>query len=103
MSKKTQSTLLLLLTSIIWGSSFIIMKNAVDFLTPSLLLMVRFSLASLFLTLMFYNKVKTLKKEYILGGILTGFILGSDFTSSLLIVTITCSILYLLSLILVGC
>ena len=75
MSKTTQSTLLLLLTSIIWGSSFIVMKNAVDFLTPSLLLMIRFSLASLFLTIMFFNNVKTIKKEIIFGGLMTGFIL----------------------------
>ncbi len=75
MNKVTLSTLLLLTTSIIWGSSFIVMKNAVDFLTPSLLLMIRFSLASLILTVMFFSKVKTIKKEHVLGGILTGFIL----------------------------
>lgn len=75
MNKTTQSTLLLLTTSIIWGSSFIVMKNAVDFLTPALLLMVRFSLASLFLTIMFYNKVKVIKREKIFGGIITGFLL----------------------------
>ena len=75
MDKKTQSTLLLLTTSIIWGSSFIVMKNAVDFLTPATLLMVRFSLAALFLTIMFFNKVKTIRKDQIIGGILTGFVL----------------------------
>lgn len=51
------------------------MKNAVDFLTPSVLLMIRFLLASLFLTIMFYSKLITTKKEHILGGILTGFVL----------------------------
>ena len=75
MNKVTLSTILLLTTSLIWGSSFIVMKNAVDFLTPALLLMVRFSLASLFLTIMFHKKVKSVKKDKIPGGILTGFLL----------------------------
>lgn len=66
---------MLLSAAIIWGSSFIIMKNAVDFLTPALLLSIRFILASIFLSILFFKELKKYPKNKILGGILTGFCL----------------------------
>lgn len=64
--------IMLLSAALIWGSSFIIMKNAVDFLTASTLLFVRFSLASLFLTFIYYKKLKDYPKDRIFGGLITG-------------------------------
>ncbi len=72
MSKKIQGTLLLMIAALIWGSSFIVMKSATDFLTPAVLLFIRFSLASVFLFILFFNKIKTFPKENIIGGLLTG-------------------------------
>lgn len=72
MSKKIQGTLLLMIAALIWGSSFIVMKSATDFLTPAVLLLIRFSLASVFLLVLFFNKVKIFPKEKIVGGLLTG-------------------------------
>ena len=37
-SNKIKGSLLLVLAAMIWGSSFIVMKSAVDFLTPNVLL-----------------------------------------------------------------
>lgn len=54
--KELKGPLLLLCAAFIWGSSFIVMKNAVDFLTPAVLLFVRFSMASLILSFMFFKK-----------------------------------------------
>lgn len=71
--KKIIGPLMLFSASIIWGSSFVVMKNTVDFFTPSCLLFVRFALASLFLTIMFYKKIKTYPKDRIFGGLITGF------------------------------
>lgn len=72
MTKKTQGSLLLFVASIIWGSSFIFMKNAVDFLTPSVLLLIRFGLAAIFLAIIFFKKVIAFPKDKIVGGLLTG-------------------------------
>ena len=47
-SDKFKGSFLLLLAALIWGSSFIVMKSAVDFLTPNVLLFVRFTLATLY-------------------------------------------------------
>lgn len=63
---------MLLSAALIWGSSFIIMKNAVDFLTPATLLSVRFILASIFLYILFNKQVKATQKKHIYKGLITG-------------------------------
>lgn len=72
MSQKMKGGLLLLIAAMIWGSSFIVMKSAVDFLTPAVLLLVRFTLAAIFLSILFFKKIKTFPKQKIIGGLLTG-------------------------------
>ncbi len=72
MNKSIKGPLLLFTAALIWGSSFIVMKNAVDFLTPAVLLFVRFSLASIFLIILFFKKVITFPRQKIWGGLLTG-------------------------------
>lgn len=72
MRKNIQGSLLLLLAALIWGSSFIVMKSAVDFLTPAVLLFLRFSLAAILLSLLFIKKIKTLNFQQIKGGLITG-------------------------------
>lgn len=75
MSKNLKGSILLLIAALIWGSSFIVMKSAVDFLTPAVLLLVRFTLASFFLCILFFKKIKEMTKIDMLGGMLTGFCL----------------------------
>lgn len=72
MSKNIRGSMLLFIAALIWGSSFIVMKNAVDFLTPAVLLSIRFVLASVFLSILFYKKVRDFPKDKIKGGLLTG-------------------------------
>ena len=79
MSKNLKGPLMLLIAALIWGSSFIVMKNATDFLTPAVLLLIRFSLASVFLYILFYKKIKTYPKDKIKGGLLTGCCLFSAY------------------------
>ena len=71
-SDKLKGSLLLTLAAMIWGSSFIVMKSAVDFLTPNVLLFVRFSLATVIMVIMFYKHVKNTKLKDLKGGIVTG-------------------------------
>lgn len=72
MNQKMKGGLLLLTAAMIWGSSFIVMKSAVDFLTPAVLLLVRFTLAAIFLSILFFKKIKTFPRQKIMGGLLTG-------------------------------
>lgn len=71
-SDKLKGSLLLTLAAMIWGSSFIVMKSAVDFLTPNVLLFVRFSLATVIMVIMFYKYVKDIKLKDLKGGVVTG-------------------------------
>lgn len=72
MSKELKGSVMLFLAALIWGSSFIVMKNAVDFLTPAVLLTIRFTLASIFLCVLFFKYIKTFPHDKIKGALLTG-------------------------------
>lgn len=72
MNQNTKGGILLLIAALIWGSSFIVMKSAVDFLTPAVLLFLRFSLAAILLGAIFYKKLILLKRYQLIGGLLTG-------------------------------
>ena len=71
-SDKFKGSFLLLLAALIWGSSFIVMKSAVDFLTPNVLLFVRFTLATLVMIIMFYKYIKDTCIRDLKGGAITG-------------------------------
>lgn len=72
MNDKVKGSLLLIIAAMIWGSSFIVMKSAVDFLTPNVLLFVRFSLATVIMIIMFYKYVKDTSIKDLKGGMITG-------------------------------
>ena len=63
MKKDIEGSILLFIAALIWGSSFIVMKSAVDFLTPAVLLFLRFSLAALLLSLLFVVIILFLKRK----------------------------------------
>jgi len=69
MSQKLKGSVFLFIAALIWGSSFIVMKSAVDFLTPAVLLLIRFVLAAIFLAILFFSKIKNLSKENISASI----------------------------------
>lgn len=71
-SDKFKGSFLLLLAALIWGSSFIVMKSAVNFLTPNVLLFVRFTLATLVMIIMFYKYIKDTCIRDLKGGAITG-------------------------------
>lgn len=48
------------------------MKSAVDFLTPNVLLFIRFSLATIIMVIMFYKYVKDTSFKDLKGGMITG-------------------------------
>ena len=65
MKKEILGKCMLLMSALIWGSSFIVMKNAVDFISPFTLLCIRFVLSTIFISILFFNKIKKkLLKNY---------------------------------------
>lgn len=62
----------LLLATLIWGSSFIIMKDVLDDITTFYLLAVRFTGAFLLLGIVFWKKWKAINKEVIYAGFVMG-------------------------------
>ena len=58
MAEKVLAAAGLLLTTMIWGGSFVVMKNSVDVLEPTFLLAVRFTIAALALILVFHKNLK---------------------------------------------
>ena len=80
MKKEILGKCMLLMSALIWGSSFIVMKNAVDFIFPFTLLCIRFVLSTIFISILFFNKIKKIKKQDLLGGFLAGLALFSAFS-----------------------
>ena len=52
---KALSALGLIITTIIWGSGFVVMKNSVEVVTPAYLLALRFTIASVALVAVFWK------------------------------------------------
>ena len=72
MKKTVLGPIMLVFAALIWGSSFIVMKDVVDFLTPAVLLFVRFTLATGFMIVLFFKYLKDIKKSDFISGAITG-------------------------------
>ena len=62
------ATPLIILATVIWGSSFVVMKNSVDVLPTFWLLAIRFTCAALVLGLVFIKRWKVVDRQYLIGG-----------------------------------
>lgn len=69
------ATPLIILATVIWGSSFVVMKSSVEVLPTFFLLAVRFTAAAAVLSLAFWRRWKLLDKHYLTGGTVMGFCL----------------------------
>lgn len=56
----------------IWGSSFVMMKDIAEKLPPSLLLALRFTIACVALSVLFFPKLKLLNRAYVRAGLYIG-------------------------------
>ena len=72
MNQHLVAKLSLLLATLIWGSSFIIMKDALDDITTYYLLAIRFTGAFLLLGIVFWKKWKHINKDVIVAGFIMG-------------------------------
>ena len=69
----------LFLVAIIWGSGFIVNKNALDYMNPLYILVLRFSLDSVLLGIIFYKKLLKINTEEIQAGAIIGVFLFLGF------------------------
>lgn len=65
----------MMLTAMIWGFAFVVVKNSLDFITPGYMLAFRFTIAGVVLTLIYLKKLKTIGKGVIIRGSIIGFML----------------------------
>ncbi|GLB29332.1 membrane protein [Lacrimispora amygdalina] len=72
---KTLSVMGLVVTTIIWGSAFVVMKNSVDVISPTYLLALRFTIAFAALAAVFWKRLRKAGKADVLCGVVLGFFL----------------------------
>lgn len=75
--------------TLIWGSSFIIVKDVVDTVPTCLLLAIRFLSASLILTAVFWKRMRHMDKKYLRQGGILGLLLFAAYTLQTLGITET--------------
>lgn len=81
LKKSTIADLALLIVAIIWGSGFIVTKNALDNIGPFYLLFFRFIVASTVLGAIVFKKLKNATKEDIKAGLIIGLFLFAGFAT----------------------
>jgi drug/metabolite transporter (DMT)-like permease len=72
---------ILLITAIIWGGGFVATRNGLDHIKPFYLQFLRFSIAFLLLSSIFFKKLKQITKEDLKGGLIVGIFLFTAFSS----------------------
>lgn len=76
---KFLASLGLIITTIIWGSAFVVMKNSVDQVSPCYLLAVRFSVAAVGMLGVFWPQNKGITKRDIRCGMILGVFLFTSY------------------------
>ena len=81
LNNPTGGRLALLTAAVIWGSSFIVMKDTVDHIPVFQLLAIRFTLAGLLLALLFRKRLMTSGKQLLSHGAVCGVLLLSAYAT----------------------
>ena len=74
--RPTLGRLALLVTTLIWGTSFVIQKNTLDDISTLHLLAIRFTIAAVLMFIIAAKDIKKLNRSYIKGGLLMGLALA---------------------------
>jgi drug/metabolite transporter (DMT)-like permease len=75
MNRSLKAHILLVLMTLIWGSTFVLVKQALFSASPLLLNTIRMALAAVVLIAMYFKHLLRLKAETLLAGIVVGFFL----------------------------
>lgn len=77
MSRSLKAHLLLVLITLIWGATFVVIKNALSEITPLFFNAVRLSLAAMLLAIVFHRQLRGISASAIVAGVVIGLFLGS--------------------------
>ena len=75
-NKANIGRLCLICTTLIWGSSFVILKSALDSITPMWVLAIRFAGAALMMLIACLPRLKRIDRGYLRGGVIMGVCLA---------------------------
>ncbi len=81
--------LALFAAALIWGTSFVLMKNSVDVFPPFMLLGVRFTIGSAILILIFWKKFSTTDVSHLWRGVVIGVFLFAAYATQTIGITDT--------------
>ncbi|WP_026393130.1 DMT family transporter [Acetobacterium malicum] len=74
----------LVAVAFVWGSGFVASKNALDSMSPMMLMAVRFTVAALLSGLIFRRSLTNISKETIKAGCVIGFFLFTAFAAQMI-------------------
>lgn len=77
--KGLYADLSLFLVAIIWGSGFVVTKNALDVMTPFYIMGFRFIIAAVGITIISFKRLKNITKLELKAGIIVGFFMFLGF------------------------
>ncbi len=75
-NKANIGRLCLICTTLIWGSSFVILKSALDSITPMWVLAIRFAGAAIMMLIACLPRLKRIDRGYLRGGLVMGICLA---------------------------
>ncbi len=79
-SKRSQSELSMLIVAFVWGTTFVMTKNALADIGPFMFLGIRFITAFILLAIISYKNIKQITRSTLWSGILIGFFLFVGYT-----------------------
>lgn len=79
--KTNQATIMLLLGVLFWGMTFAFIREAMQYTDAFSFISIRFFIASIILTVIFFNKLKDYSKEILKTGIFIGILLAASLTT----------------------
>lgn len=67
-NKSLLADMSLFLVALVWDGGFVAVKDALNSVTPLYMVTIRLGFAALFLSLIFFKKIKSIKKQDIISG-----------------------------------
>lgn len=74
-ARQVRADLMLLGVAAVWGATFVVVQDALNGIGPYFFLAIRFSMACLFLSLIFFNKLKKINRVNLAAGFFIGIFL----------------------------
>ncbi|KAB2926384.1 MAG: DMT family transporter [Bacteroidetes bacterium] len=77
MTSRARAELFLLSTTVVWGSTFVVVKAGADLISPSLFIALRFGIGALLFALLLAGQYRSIGRRTVRRGVLLGAMLGT--------------------------